>query len=93
MNSSPLNNIFYLTNRDPNNYVLYKDIFIYSILGIYLFLFWYLISVLENYDTLILNEAGEAAWYITLLTSIGFGILFLAVFLVLKIIIHIRWRD
>ena len=79
MNKSPINNIFLLTNRDPSNYVLYKDSFVYAVISLYVFLFWYIVSVLDNWDKLSLDETGEAILYLTILVSAGLFIMLVSV--------------
>lgn len=67
---SPYSSYFQMKNRDPNNYVLFKDFYFYSILAIYVFYFWILASVLLHYDQLERTDYGT--------TIITFDILVLA---------------
>lgn len=61
----PYTNLFVLRNRDPRNDVLYKEFYLYSILMIYVFFFWYIVSVLDNYEYLVRTEKGTAIYYLT----------------------------
>lgn len=63
--SGPYTNLFVLRNRDPTNDVLYKEFYLYSIMMIYVFFFWYIVSVLDNYDYLVRTEKGTAVYYLT----------------------------
>lgn len=64
----PYSGIFFLKNHDPNNYVLKKDFLFYSILSLYLFLFWYYVNVFRNYDFLIRSDEGGVAWYFSVIS-------------------------
>ena len=74
----PYSRIFYLKNRDPANYVLSKDFFFWSIISLYVFLLWYYVLVLKDYDyferiTKHTNE-GLVIWYLALISAVCLGI-------------------
>ena len=48
----PYGKYFFMKNKDPYNYVLNKDFFFYAILAVYLFFFWTIAAIYENYNYL-----------------------------------------
>lgn len=72
---------FHLRNKDPKNYVLYKDFYFYSILAIYVFFFWLISTVIMNTDTLKRTSAGTAVLVFNYIVLGGVGLLFLLGFL------------
>ncbi len=68
---SPYSSYFQMTNKDPSNYVLFKDFYFYSILANYVFYFWFLISVLLHYDDLKKNEYGNTIIVFDIIVIIG----------------------
>lgn len=76
---SPYSSYFQMTNKDPSNYVLFKDFYFYSILATYIFYFWFLISVLLHYDELKTVDYGNAIIVFNIIIIVGtFIILFLS---------------
>jgi len=59
----PYGGLFFLKNKDPNNYILHREFFFYSILALYLFMLWYLANIFKNYDFLIRTNEGGVVWY------------------------------
>ncbi len=70
----PYSRIFFLKNRDPANYVLSKDFFFWSIIALYIFLFWYYVLIFKNYDFLNRvtphNNEGGVIWYFSLVSAV-----------------------
>lgn len=62
---------FFLRNRDPNNQVLQKDFYLYSIVMIYVFYFWYLVAVFENEEYLTRSDYGSALYGISIAVAAG----------------------
>jgi len=73
----PYGTLLFLKNKDPTNYVLYKDFFFYCIIGLYLFLVWYYIDVYRNYEFLTQTDEGGLVWYFSLISSISIFLSFL----------------
>lgn len=67
----PYASLFFLKNQDPNNYVLYKDFFYYSIWGVYLFLIWYYVTTMMNYNFMTRSDQGAVAWYFSLISIVS----------------------
>ena len=68
---SPFGKYFQIKNKDPDNVVLYKNFYFYSILGVYLFYFWYLFSVLINFNTLKNDNRGTFIYVNAIISLIG----------------------
>lgn len=68
---SPYSSYFQMTNKDPSNYVLFKDFYFYSILATYVFYFWFLISVLLHYDDLKTVDYGNAIIVFDIIVIVG----------------------
>jgi fatty acid desaturase len=68
---SPYSDYFKLRNKDPSNYVLFKDFYLYSIIAIYVFYFWFLSSTLLHYDNLKRNDHGMAIIILSIIVLIG----------------------
>jgi uncharacterized protein YacL len=64
----PYGKYFFMTNKDPYNYVLNRDFFFYIIVSIYVMFFWVIASVYENMDYL--NDANDVGQVITVLNNI-----------------------
>jgi hypothetical protein len=62
---------FQLRNRDPSNYVLYKDFYFYSIIAIYIFYFWFLITVFINAENLERTNEGMLIIALNYIVLIG----------------------
>lgn len=76
---SPYSSYFKLRNKDPNNYVLFKDFYFYCILAIYVFYIWFLTSVFIHHDRLERNDNGLIIISLNYIVSLGsFMVLFLA---------------
>jgi hypothetical protein len=73
----PYSRLFFLKNRDPSNYVLSKDFFFWSIMGLYLFLLWYFVLIFENYPFLIRTNEGGVVWYFTLISAAALFLVFM----------------
>ena len=80
-NNSPYSRYFKLRNKDPNNYVLFKDFYFYSIIAIYVFYFWFLASTLINYDKLEHNEHGTIIIVLSIIILVGTFIVLLLGFI------------
>jgi hypothetical protein len=69
----PYSRIFFLKNRDSANYVLNKDFFFWSIIGLYLFLIWYYVLIFKNYEFLNRvtphNNEGGVIWYFSAISA------------------------
>jgi len=68
---SPYTDYFQMKNRDPFNYVLFKDFYFYSILAIYVFFFWFLASVLLHYDQLERTDYGTTIIVFNIMVLVG----------------------
>jgi hypothetical protein len=60
-----------MTNKDPSNYVLFKDFYFYSILATYVFYFWFLISTLIHYDDLKTTDQGLTIIVFSIIIIVG----------------------
>jgi len=60
-----------MTNKDPTNYVLFKDFYFYSILANYLFYFWFLVSVLLHYDDFKRTDYGTVVVVFDIIVIVG----------------------
>jgi len=69
--SSPYSSYFQMTNKDPTNYVLFKDFYFYSILANYLFYFWFLVSVLLHYDDFKRTDYGTVVVVFDIIVIVG----------------------
>mgnify|MGYP003652574904 CR=1 FL=1 len=69
--SSPYSSYFQMTNKDPANYVLFKDFYFYSILANYVFYFWFLISVLLHYDDFTRTDYGTVVVIFDIIVIVG----------------------
>ena len=69
--SSPYSSYFQMTNKDPANYVLFKDFYFYSILANYVFYFWFLISVLLHYDDFTRTDYGTVVVVFDIIVIVG----------------------
>jgi len=67
----PYTALFFLKNQDPYNYVLYKDFFFYSIIATYVFLVWYYVTVMMNYNFMTKTNQGSISWYFALLSAVS----------------------
>lgn len=57
----PYGKYFFMKNKDPYNYVLNKDFFFYAILAVYVFFFWVIASIYENYNYFMeVSTTGQA---------------------------------
>ncbi len=65
----PYTGLFFLKNKDPDNYVLHKDFLFYSILSLYLFLVWYLVTMFMNYDFIAKTNEGSISWYFAVISA------------------------
>lgn len=68
---SPYSSYFQMTNKDPSNYVLFKDFYFYSILATYVFYFWFLISTLIHYDDLKTTDQGLTIIVFSIIIIVG----------------------
>jgi len=68
---SPYSSYFKLRNKDPNNYVLFKDFYLYSIIAIYIFYFWFLASTLLHFSTLENKEIGLVIVSFSIIILVG----------------------
>ena len=78
LDDNPNTRYFFLRNRDPKNQVLHKDFYLYSILMIYIFYFWYIVSVFENEEFLDRSNYGKAIFGITTAVAAGTGLVILS---------------
>ena len=69
--NSPYSAYFQMTNKDPTNYVLFKDFYFYSIIANYLFYFWFLISVLLHYDQFKRTDEGNVIISFDIIVLVG----------------------
>jgi len=69
--SSPYSSYFQMTNKDPSNYVLFKDFYFYSILANYVFYFWFLVSVLLHYDDFTRTDYGTVVVVFDIIVIVG----------------------
>jgi hypothetical protein len=60
-----------MTNKDPSNYVLFKDFYFYSILANYVFYFWFLVSVLLHYDDFTRTDYGTVVVVFDVIVIVG----------------------
>tara|TARA_R110001632_G_scaffold5171_4_gene21111 strand:+ start:789 stop:1181 length:393 start_codon:yes stop_codon:yes gene_type:complete len=60
-----------MTNKDPSNYVLFKDFYFYSILANYVFYFWFLVSVLLHYDDFTRTDYGTVVVVFDIIVIVG----------------------
>ena len=67
----PYSGYFHLTNKDPHNYVLYKDFFFYSVIAVYIFYFWLLITVLMNHEELERTDYGTTILVFNIIILVG----------------------
>lgn len=68
---SPYSSYFQMTNKDPTNYVLFKDFYFYSIFATYIFYFWFLASVLLHYNEFKRTDYGNAILIFDILVLVG----------------------
>lgn len=68
---SPYSAYFQMTNKDPSNYVLFKDFYFYSIISTYLFYFWFLASTLLHYDELKTTDEGNVIIVFDIIVIVG----------------------
>ena len=67
----PYSKYFIMRNKDNKNYVLYKDFYFYSIIAIYIFYFWYLITVIMHYKDFDKKIEGKAIVALAILVLVG----------------------
>lgn len=78
-NSSPYSGYFKMRNKDPYNYVLFKDFYFYCIIAVYLFYVWFLVSVYLHQSDLERDDNGLIIISLNYIVSVGsFAVLLMA---------------